>query len=64
MPGSGTAELIFIAAMMVLILVVSFAAVFFFAKTYRKEMAEKKARIEERKTARAAAKERETNGAS
>lgn len=56
--------MIFIAAMMVLILVVSFAAVFFFAKTYRKEMAEKKARIEERKTARAAAKERETNGAS
>jgi len=44
MPGSKTAELIFIAAMMLLILVISFAAVFFFMKTYRKEMAEKEAR--------------------
>ena len=41
MPGSGMAELIFIAAMMVLILVISFAAVFFFMKTYRMEMSEK-----------------------
>ena len=54
MPGSRMAELIFVAAMMVLILVISFAAVFFFMKTYRKEMAEK----EDRRTAgQAAAKE-------
>lgn len=44
MPGSATAEIVFIVVMMVLILVVSFAAVFFFFKTYRKEMAEKEAR--------------------
>jgi uncharacterized protein YpmB len=44
MPGSAMAELIFIAAMMILILVISFAAVYFFFKTYRKEMAEKKAK--------------------
>ena len=44
MPGSGTAELIFMVAMMVLILVISFGAVFFFMKTYRKEMAEKEER--------------------
>lgn len=35
------AELIFIAAMMILILIISFAAVYFFFKTYRKEMANK-----------------------
>jgi uncharacterized protein YpmB len=50
MPGSGMAELIFIAAMMVLILVISFAAVFFFMKTYRMEMSEK----EKRRKARSA----------
>lgn len=41
MPGSGTAELYFIAAMMVLILVISFAAVYFFFRQYKKEMAVK-----------------------
>jgi hypothetical protein len=54
MPGSGMAELIFIAAMMVLILVISFAAVFFFMKTYRMEMAEK----EKRRKVRPAAAEK------
>lgn len=39
MPGSEKAEIYFIAAMMVLILVVSFASVFFFFRQYRKEMA-------------------------
>ncbi len=43
MPGSATAEVIFIAAMMILILTISFAAVFFFFKTYKKEMRDKKA---------------------
>ncbi|MGD9628478.1 MAG: hypothetical protein AB7V18_04465 [Pyrinomonadaceae bacterium] len=38
MPGSATAEVIFIAAMMILILILSFAAVYFFFKTYKKEM--------------------------
>lgn len=41
MPGSATAEVIFIGAMMILILIVSFAAVFFFFKTYKKEMKQK-----------------------
>jgi preprotein translocase subunit YajC len=44
MPGSATAEVIFIGAMMILILVISFAAVFFFVKTYRKEMKQKEER--------------------
>jgi uncharacterized protein YpmB len=38
MPGSATAEVIFIAVMMILILVISFAAVFFFFRTYKNEM--------------------------
>jgi hypothetical protein len=41
MPGSATAEVIFIAAMMILILIISFAAVFFFFRTYRKEISHK-----------------------
>ena len=41
MPGSGRAEVYFIAAMMILILIVCAVAVVFFAKTYRKEMREK-----------------------
>lgn len=41
MPGSATAEAIFIAAMMILILIISFAAVFFFFKTYKREMSKK-----------------------
>ena len=46
MPGSDRAEIYFIAAMMVLILVVSFTAVYFFARTYKKEMRERKERAE------------------
>jgi len=41
MPGIVSAEVIFIAAMMILILIVSFASVYFFFKTYKKEMKEK-----------------------
>lgn len=48
MPGSALAEIIFIAAMMVLILIISFVAVYFFFKTYRKEMREKEARNDAR----------------
>ena len=44
MPETGRAELYFIAAMMVLILVICAVAVYFFFKTYKKEMKEKEAR--------------------
>jgi len=47
MPGSATAEIIFIAAMMILILILSFSAVFFFFKTYKKEMRQKVDRSKE-----------------
>ena len=47
---SAEAEVYFIAAMMVLILVVSFAAVYFFVRQYRNEMREK-AETARRKTA-------------
>lgn len=56
MPGSDRAEVYFIAAMMILILIVSFVAIFFFVKTYRKEMADKALRKQEKtKTIEAAA---------
>lgn len=45
MPGAADAEIYFIAAMMVLILVISFAAVFFFVRQYKKEMKEKAERM-------------------
>lgn len=67
MPGSATAEVIFIAGMMVLILVISIVAVYFFVKTYRKEMAEKKERLgakRSRVVEATGAKGDETNGAS
>jgi len=44
MPGSATAEVIFIAAMMILILIVSFGTVYFFFRQYRKEMRQREAR--------------------
>jgi len=44
MPGAERAEVYFIVAMMVLILILSFAAVFFFVRQYKKEMREKHAR--------------------
>lgn len=46
MPGAGTAEIYFIAIMMLLILLVCGVTVFFFAKTYKKEMADRKKRSE------------------
>lgn len=52
MPGSGRAEVYFIAAMMVLILVVSAVSVYFFFKTYRKEMREKEERLRQNKEIR------------
>lgn len=49
MPGSATAEIYFIASMMILILLISGVTVFFFAKTYRKEMAERAKRVNKAK---------------
>jgi hypothetical protein len=46
MPGAERAEIYFIAAMMVLILILSFAAVYFFVKQYKKEMRDKNDRDE------------------
>ncbi len=46
MPGSGRAEVYFIAAMMILIVILSVAACVIFFKTYKKEMREKEERIE------------------
>ena len=48
MPGAERAEIYFIGAMMVLILILSFAAVYFFINQYKKEMREKKARDEKK----------------
>ncbi len=44
MPGAGRAEVYFIAAMMILIIILSVTAVFVFFKTYKKEMREKQER--------------------
>lgn len=48
MPGADRAEVYFIGAMMVLILILSFAAVYFFIRQYKKEMREKKLRDEDK----------------
>ena len=60
MPGSERAEVYFIAAMMILILIVSFVTIYFFVKTYRKEMADKTLRQQEKAKAKAAAREMES----
>ncbi len=46
MPGAGRAEAFFIIAMMILILIGSGLAVFFFFRTYRREVREREARPE------------------
>jgi preprotein translocase subunit YajC len=46
MPGAGRAEFYFITAMMFLIVVLCVGAVYFFIKTYKKEMKEKAERQE------------------
>lgn len=48
MPGAGRAEIYFISAMMILIVVVCVVTVAFFIKTYRKEMIEKELRRQEK----------------
>lgn len=44
MPGSSLAEVYFIGAMMVLIFILCAVAVYFFFRTYKKEMKEKQDR--------------------
>ncbi len=44
MPGAGRAEIYFIGAMMILILILSVTAIYFFFKTYKKEMRDKELR--------------------
>ncbi len=48
MPGAERAEIYFIGAMMVLILILSVAAVYIFIRQYKKEMRERKARQEKK----------------
>ena len=48
MPGAGRAEIYFISAMMILIVVVCIVSVYFFFKTYKKEMREKELRNEKK----------------
>ena len=50
MPGAGRAEIYFIAAMMILIVILSVTAVIAFFKTYKKEMREKAVRDSTRET--------------
>lgn len=50
MSNASLAEIYFIAAMFVLITIISGVAVYFFFKTYKKEQAEKLKRTEQRKS--------------
>lgn len=50
MPNASLAEIYFIAAMFVLIMIISGVAVYFFFKTYKKEKAEKQKRTEQQKS--------------
>ena len=45
MPGAGRAEVYFIAAMMILIVILSVTACVVFFRTYKKEMREKEERL-------------------
>ena len=49
MPNSATAEVYFIAAMMILILIMSAVSVFIFFRTYKKEMIAREKRIEKKR---------------
>lgn len=60
MPGADRSEIYFIAAMMFLIMVISVVAVYFFVKTYKKEMRERDAMREQKAKAKAASGEPET----
>lgn len=62
MPGSATAEIYFIASMMILILIICGVTVFYFAKTYKKEMADKSKRDQIKKRAADAAESSDQQG--
>ena len=62
MPGAGRAEIYFIAAMMILIIVFSVTATVIFFKTYRKEMREKEAAKAAKETAAVTPEGGEVNG--
>ncbi len=49
MPGRDLAEIYFITAMMILIVILCVASVVIFFKTYKKEMREKEARLAKKK---------------
>ncbi len=59
MPNASLAEIYFITAMMILILIVCGVALYFFFKTYRQEMREK-----EKRRARKAAEKAQSENAS
>ena len=48
MPGTGRSEIYFIAAMMILTVILSITAIYIFFRTYKKEMREKALRNEEK----------------
>ena len=51
MPNSAYAEIYFIAAMFVLIFIICGVSVYYFFKTYKKEQAQKKRRLEKKQKA-------------
>jgi uncharacterized membrane protein len=58
MPGTERAELIFIAAMMVLILILCVVAVYLFFKTYKREMREREVQRQKKAAERTAEQEK------
>jgi cbb3-type cytochrome oxidase subunit 3 len=50
MPGASLAEIYFIGAMFILIIVISGVATYFFFRTYKKEKADRQKRIEKQKS--------------
>lgn len=48
MPGTGRAEIYFIASMMILTVILSITAIYIFLRTYKKEMREKALRNQEK----------------
>ncbi len=59
MPGAERAEIYFIAAMMLLTLILSFAAVYIFVKQYKKEKKEKQIRDKKKESEKS---KQETDG--
>lgn len=58
MPGNSVAEIYFIAGMFVLILILSGVSMYFFFRTYKKEMKEKREREEKKALEQASASEK------